>query len=209
MSLDAYKPYCTQFSTGSGGRNFLAVGCETGGIYVGLRGNSGAWRISSRRRYELTATGNPEFRKVLRLTNPSSMAALQEHNKIVIFCDGALSSYSLDLLARVSQGQAPAQSLEASLETIAGQDGGITFFRAGFVANRTIGVYMALIIFFASIDGSCVHCSCVCPQKLPANDCACFGGCQESKWASPDERVAVVPIVWQCTVICFPFGNPH
>ena len=45
----------------------------------------------------------------------------------------------MDLLARVSEGHAPAHALDASMEKIAGQDGTVTCVRAGTISNRMIG----------------------------------------------------------------------
>ncbi len=67
------------------------------------------------------------------------MAALQDYNKLIVHVNSLLYSYSLDILARVSQGQSTPQALEASLETIAGQDNPVIFFRAGELLKRMIG----------------------------------------------------------------------
>lgn len=83
-----------------------------------------------------------DFRKVLDLPNPSSIVALPDFHKILILSDDGLSSYSLDLLARVSLGHASQEHLDATLERIAGQDGAILFFRAGRIGSRTMGEYV-------------------------------------------------------------------
>jgi hypothetical protein len=67
------------------------------------------------------------------------MAALQDSNKFIVHIESTLLSYSLDLLARVAQGQSPTQSLDASMEKIAGQDGSVLFVRIGRMENRTMG----------------------------------------------------------------------
>ncbi|EGN99254.1 hypothetical protein SERLA73DRAFT_168758 [Serpula lacrymans var. lacrymans S7.3] len=105
----------------SGGRSFLAVGCATG-IYVGPRGEGG-------------------YRKVLSLTSPSALIALQEYNKLVVHHDTYLVAYSLDLLVRVALKQTPPGSLDASLEKIAGHDGNVLFCKAGRLGTRTTIIY--------------------------------------------------------------------
>ncbi|EIW84261.1 hypothetical protein CONPUDRAFT_163433 [Coniophora puteana RWD-64-598 SS2] len=107
--------------TAMGGRRFMAVGSASG-IYVGLRGDS-------------------RFQRVLSYPNPNTIIALQESNRFVIHHDSYLISYSLDLLARVSQSQSPPSSLDASLEKIAGHDGNVLFCRAGRIGGRVLLVY--------------------------------------------------------------------
>lgn len=84
-----------------------------------------------------------EFRKVLHYPNPTSMAAIQTagkkvFNKFVIQFESALFSYSLDLIARVALGQAHPQTLDASLEKIAGNDTNILFFRHAYISQRSL-----------------------------------------------------------------------
>jgi hypothetical protein len=89
------------------------------------------------------------------------MIALHDFNKFIVQHEASLLSYSLDLLARVAQGQAPPQTLDASMEKLAGQDGSVLFARSGRVGNRTLrGSSMAglctddatdaLLVIFAS-----------------------------------------------------------
>jgi hypothetical protein len=66
------------------------------------------------------------------------MIALPDFNKFVVQHEASLLAYSLDLLARVAQGQAPPQTLDASMEKLAGQDGSVLFARSGRVGNRTL-----------------------------------------------------------------------
>jgi hypothetical protein len=66
------------------------------------------------------------------------MIALAQFNKFIIHHESSLLSYSIDILARVAQGSAPPQALDASLEKIAGHDGNVLFFKAGRVGNRTL-----------------------------------------------------------------------
>ncbi|KAG1750776.1 hypothetical protein EDB19DRAFT_1676909 [Suillus lakei] len=113
--------------TAAGGKRLMAVGCATG-IYVGSRGDI-------------------NFRKILSYGNPSSIIVLQEFNKFIVHHESYLLAYSLDLLARVAMYQAPASSLDASMEKIAGGDGTVLFCSAGRIKQRTIIVY-ALKSFF-------------------------------------------------------------
>lgn len=113
--------------TAAGGKRLMAVGCATG-IYVGSRGDT-------------------NFRKILSYGNPSSIIVLQDFNKFIVHHESYLLSYSLDLLARVAMYQAPASSLDASLEKIAGGDGTVLFCSAGRIKQRMIIVY-ALKSFF-------------------------------------------------------------
>lgn len=113
--------------TAAGGKRLMAVGCATG-IYVGSRGDI-------------------NLRKILSYGNPSSIIVLQEFNKFIVHHESYLLAYSLDLLARVAMYQAPASSLDASMEKIAGGDGTVLFCSAGRIKQRTIIVY-ALKSFF-------------------------------------------------------------
>ncbi|KAG1781631.1 hypothetical protein EV702DRAFT_1177351 [Suillus placidus] len=113
--------------TAAGGKRLMAVGCATG-IYVGSRGDI-------------------NFRKILSYGNPSSIIVLQDFNKFIVHHESYLLAYSLDILARVAMYQAPASSLDASMEKIAGGDGTVLFCSAGRIKQRMIVVY-ALKSFF-------------------------------------------------------------
>lgn len=113
--------------TAAGGKRLMVVGCATG-IYVGSRGDI-------------------NFRKILSYGNPSSIIVLQDFNKFIVHHESYLLAYSLDLLARVAMYQAPASSLDASMEKIAGGDGTVLFCSAGRIKQRMIVVY-ALKSFF-------------------------------------------------------------
>ncbi|KAF9238478.1 hypothetical protein BU15DRAFT_88333 [Melanogaster broomeanus] len=106
--------------TASGGKTFMAVGCSSG-IFIGRRGEN--------------------YRKILSYGNVKSIIVLQESNKIIIHHDNYLLSYSLEVLARVAQYQSPPSSLDASLETIAGQDGSVICCQSGRIGDFTIIVY--------------------------------------------------------------------
>ncbi|KAG2157870.1 uncharacterized protein EDB93DRAFT_730686 [Suillus bovinus] len=113
--------------TAAGGKRLMAVG-SAAGIYVGSRGDF-------------------NFRKILSYGNPSSIIVLQDFNKFIVHHESYLLSYSLDILARVTMYQAPASSLDASMEKIAGEDGTVLFCSAGRIKQRMIIVY-ALKSFF-------------------------------------------------------------
>jgi hypothetical protein len=81
------------------------------------------------------ATG---FRKVLAFSNPPTLIALQDFNKFIVQHEASLLAYSLDLLARVYQGQAPPETLDASMEKVAGHEGSVLFARSGRIGNRTL-----------------------------------------------------------------------
>ena len=126
----------------SGGRQFVAVGC-TSGIYVSPRGREGkdmAHLASHSIKVNVTTS---EYKKVLDITSPTALAAIQTYknkifNKFVVLHDSTLVSFSLDLIARVSQGQAEAKLLNASLEKIAGPTNSVVFFRHTHVGSRVL-----------------------------------------------------------------------
>jgi len=78
------------------GENYIAIGCTTG-IYVSKR------------------TIDYSFRKVLEFNEPNSIVAIPEFNKFIVHCEFELSSYPLDKVVRVSQGDAAYKDL-SSLE---------------------------------------------------------------------------------------------
>lgn len=88
-----------------------------------------------------------EFQRVLTFSNPPALIALQDFNKFIVQYEASLFAYSLDLLARVSQGQASPKALDASMEKLAGQDGSVLFTRSGKVGNRTLREYCPTIAF--------------------------------------------------------------
>ncbi|KAG8213014.1 hypothetical protein J3R82DRAFT_11404 [Butyriboletus roseoflavus] len=104
----------------SGGKAFMAVCCSTG-IFVGRRGEN--------------------YRKILSYEDVKSIIVLQDFNKIIFHHDTYLLCYSLEVLARVFQYQSPPSSLDASLETVAGQAGNVLCCQAGQMGDRTIVVY--------------------------------------------------------------------
>ncbi|KAJ8508807.1 hypothetical protein ONZ45_g8965 [Pleurotus djamor] len=115
----------------SGGRKYVAVGCMAG-IFVAPKGEE-------------------NYRRVLAFSNPTSVAVLQSlgqktFNKLLVHHEASIYSYSLDLLARVAQGQASPQALDASMERVAGSDsnagtGNVLFFRTAKIGNRMLVIY--------------------------------------------------------------------
>ncbi|EPT05556.1 hypothetical protein FOMPIDRAFT_1138735 [Fomitopsis schrenkii] len=119
----------------SGGKNFLVVGCGSG-VYVALRTEF-------------------EYTKVLNLANPASMLALPEFNKLLVLSDHYLYAYALDLVARTAAGHATTEQLEASRQIVAGQDGGVLFFRAGRIGSRNMILYASkrlMQVFFNALE---------------------------------------------------------
>ncbi|KAI5122312.1 hypothetical protein M0805_002388 [Coniferiporia weirii] len=104
----------------SGGKNYVLVGCA-GGVYASIRGET-------------------KFRRVLNFQNAMYIAALQNHNKVLIHTDNILLSYSMDLIARVSQGSSPPEALDASMEKVSGQDS-VSMVKVGIIKDRAIVVY--------------------------------------------------------------------
>ena len=78
------------------------------------------------------------FQKVLGFISPTAVVAIPEFNKFLVHYEMALYSYPLDLVVRASQGLSTVK-LEDSVERLAQKDGNILFFRAGRIANRTLG----------------------------------------------------------------------
>lgn len=78
------------------------------------------------------------FQKVLELINPTSIVAVPEFNKLLVHCDTALFSYPLDLVVRVSMGNASPKALDDAVERLAQKDGSVLLFKAGRVGHRTL-----------------------------------------------------------------------
>ncbi|KDQ19256.1 hypothetical protein BOTBODRAFT_51700 [Botryobasidium botryosum FD-172 SS1] len=101
----------------TGGQTYLVVSCAEG-IYAEVRGPHSA------------------FRKVLDIPGADSIVALPSFKLILVQHNGTLASYSLDILARVAQGQSKVQTLKDSREVLA--DSGVQFFRVGVMTDRTV-----------------------------------------------------------------------
>ncbi|TCD69356.1 hypothetical protein EIP91_007912 [Steccherinum ochraceum] len=124
----------------SNGRNFVAIGCPSG-VYVMHRDES-----------------RPKPKKVLQLSNPKSLYALQDFNRFVILFDGGLHAYSLDLLGRVALQLSTPQSLDKSLERISGSDAVVLFAKVGKIGQRTMVLYTTKSFLQVSLHAlSVVH----------------------------------------------------
>ena len=111
-------------------------------MYVCMRGELSKYPAGGRIDFRITDL-KKEFRRVLSYQSVQYIAALQNHKKIVLLTDGNLLSYSMDIMARVSQSLADPKALDASMEKVSEQDN-VVIARAGVVRNRTIGT----LIFF-------------------------------------------------------------
>lgn len=113
-----------------------------------------------------------DYRKILAFENAKSIIVLQDFNKIIIHHDNYLLSYSLEVLARVAQYQAPPSSLDASLETIAGQAGNVLCCQAGQMGDRTIRntLFLPRQLYLRNVY------SCLRREDLFTSYCACGGG---------------------------------
>jgi hypothetical protein len=69
------------------------------------------------------------------------MIALPEFNKLVVHQANSLWTCSLDSLARAAlSGEPGRQEARASLQRLTNPDDNVLFFKAGQVANRTLGM---------------------------------------------------------------------
>jgi len=117
----------------------MAVGRGTG-IFVGSRGDLSMNQLQIMIFTESLMDCLSDFRKILSYRNPSSIIVLQDFNKFIVHHESYLLAYSLDILARVALYQAPASSLDASLEKNAGGDGTVLFCCAGRIKMRMISI---------------------------------------------------------------------
>ncbi len=75
----------------------------------------------------------------MEFNEPTSVVAVPEFNKLIVHCELALFSYSLELAIRVSRGDASSKpGLDNSKEKLAQEHGNILFFKAGRIADRTL-----------------------------------------------------------------------
>jgi RHO1 GDP-GTP exchange protein 1/2 len=70
------------------------------------------------------------------------MAVMANFKKFIVHHETSLFSYSLDILARVAQGNSQSNTLDATGEKIAGQDGSVLFFKAGYIGNRSLSKHL-------------------------------------------------------------------
>jgi RHO1 GDP-GTP exchange protein 1/2 len=146
----------------------MAVGCSTG-IFIGRRGESKDLHVPFQKGMDCSPLLS-DYRKILSFEDVKGIIALQDVNKFIIHQDGYLLSYSLEVLARVAQYQAPPSSLDASLETIAGQNGNVLCCHAGQMGDRTISKMPFLP---RRLNLKHVISSSLCCQELLTSHCAC------------------------------------
>lgn len=82
----------------------------------------------------------PAFKRVFT-HNAVRLSVLQSYNHLLLLNDrGNLLAYNLDLLARVSVGEATSVALDGSLEILS-NDGDTMFMRLGEARGRSLVVY--------------------------------------------------------------------
>ncbi|KAG9088881.1 hypothetical protein FRC06_001802 [Ceratobasidium sp. 370] len=107
-----------------GGEYYLVVSTQTG-IYMGLRHNP---------------TG---IQKVLKLTDVTHMASLQNFDKLLILANETLYAYSFQSLVRVWRREADIAEVTGSGERVSRhRDSAVQFFRAGVCDGRMLVAYM-------------------------------------------------------------------
>lgn len=77
---------------------------------------------------------------------PTSIVAVPEFKKFIVHSESALFSYPLDLVLRVSQEDAAPKDLYDSEERLAKDHGDVLFFKAGRVADQTLGERLSYIL---------------------------------------------------------------
>jgi hypothetical protein len=118
------------------GELYIAIGC-TSGIYVSKRAIDCCESSKLPPVYSLIWLP-AAFRKVLEFNKPNSIVSIPEFNKFIVHCESELSSYPLDKVIRVSQGDAAYKDL-GSLEErkFADGHGEVLFLKAGRIVDRT------------------------------------------------------------------------
>lgn len=174
---------------GFDGRKFLAVGCPTG-IYVSVAGHEGVhlFSVSIFNWRSLKA-----FKKALDYSNPKYIGVLQAigdkvFNKFIVHSDQAVTSYSLELLARLALDQTNRDALSASTEKVGGDESNIVICKCAQVNGRALGIpsnqpadsRMADTFFIASSD--------IRDKTTPQYNtyAPCYGSCDT--WSNRDQR---------------------
>jgi|SRR5712672_1177140 len=117
------------------GTNYLVIGC-TNGIYVRDLVNDS--RESSRLLPVLIVNFPAAFRQVLEINDPTSIVAVSEFNEFLVHYESALYSYPLDLIVRVSRGDATPEGLDDSKERLAQGRGDVLFMKVGCIFDETL-----------------------------------------------------------------------
>jgi len=108
----------------SQGEGYIAVGC-TSGIYVSKR------------------AADYSFQRVLEFNEPTAIVAIPAFDKFLVHCESSLFSYSLDMVVRVSKGEATTKDLDNSFERLAKEHGTVSFLKTHRIAGRTFVIYAA------------------------------------------------------------------
>jgi hypothetical protein len=82
----------------------------------------------------------------LESDKPRSIVAVPEFKKFIVHSESALFTYPLDLVLRVSQEDAAPKDLYDSEERLAKDHGDVLFFKAGRVADRTLGERLSYML---------------------------------------------------------------
>ncbi|RDX57314.1 hypothetical protein OH76DRAFT_1476727 [Lentinus brumalis] len=137
---DGFFKQASSYTSG----NFNGAGAHfTGRINAAIKFSSTAHKfvaVASSSGVFVAQKGEPAFRKVLSVYNPTCLVALPDVNKFFVLHDQGLYAYSLDLVARATLGISSTENAEASKERIAGD---VLFFRAGRVGSRPMVLYVA------------------------------------------------------------------
>lgn len=89
------------------------------------------------------------FKKALSYSNPKYIGVLQTlgdkaFNKFVVHSDQTVTSYSLELLARLALDQTSRDALSASIEKVGGDDANIVLCKCAQVNGRALGIPLKL-----------------------------------------------------------------
>jgi hypothetical protein len=127
------------------GRKFLAAGCSAG-IFVTVAGRDGAYLF-----YFLHINWRfwKAFRRALNHSDPKYIGVFQTlgdkvFNKFVVHSDQTVTTYSLELLARLALDQTSRDVLGASIEKIGGGDANIVLCKCAQVNGRALGISFKL-----------------------------------------------------------------
>lgn len=85
------------------------------------------------------------FKKALDYSNPKYIGVLQAigdkvFNKFIVHSDQAVTSYSLELLARLALDQTNRDALSASTEKVGGDESNIVICKCAQVNGRALGI---------------------------------------------------------------------
>ena len=126
MSLLAYQ-----------GEGYIAVGC-TSGIFVSKRA-ADYCELSGLQLVLTLIEFLAAFQRVLEFNEPTAIVAIPAFDKFLVHCELSLFSYSLDMVVRVSKGEATTKDLDNSFDRLAGEHGHVSFVKTHRIAGRTFG----------------------------------------------------------------------